>query len=74
MREATVIKNLLQNATEGLLQSASIITKYDRSLQSSSDITKCDSYCKVRRNTRYVLARKYISTSKEFNYDKNKNV
>ena len=74
MRETTFIKNLLQNATEGLLQSASVILKYDRSLQSSSGITKCDSYCKVRRNTRYVLARKYISASKKFNYDKNNNL
>ena len=35
-----------------LLQSASVITKCDRLLlQSVSGITKCDSYYKVRRNT-----------------------
>ena len=49
MRQTTVIKNLLQSATEVLLQSA-------------SGITKCDSYYKVRRgntseDTLKVMAR-----------------
>ena len=37
---------------QNLLQSASGITKCDRSLsQSASGITKCDSYYKARQNT-----------------------
>ena len=65
MRQTTVLKNLLQSATEVyykvrqvlqkvklLLQSASGIAKYVRLLlQSASGSTKCDSYYKVRCNS-----------------------
>ena len=58
MRQTTVIKNLLQRATEvyykvrQVLQSVLGIKKCDRLLlQSAPGITKCDSFYKVRRNT-----------------------